>query len=266
MNTALTFAKHHPLGTFFGLAYALSWGSYAILGGPFLFPWGSLLAALLVASVTRGKAGLRDLLSRCLRWRVGLTWYAAALGVPVAIGLATVWLNILMGAPMPSMAQLGPWYSFFLLFPVALIDAPLGEESGWRGYALPRFPAGRSPLANTLILGVLVAGWHVPIALSGGALAAPYLIAAIASAVLTNWVYYHARESALLAMLYHTAANTIGLSFSPRLSGTDLVRYYWLLAIVNIVVAVVVVIVDRKTWLALRPAVLARGEALPGIS
>lgn len=42
--------------------------------------------------------------------------------------------------------------------PEALIDAPLQENSGWHGYAMPRFPAGRSPLANTLILGLLLAG------------------------------------------------------------------------------------------------------------
>src|SRR5918998_1700263 len=109
VDRLLSVVKHHPLVTFFVLAYGLSWGSYAMLGGPFLFPWGPLLAALLVASVTRGKAGLKDLLGRCLRWRVGLTWYAVALGVPVAIGLATVGLNILLGAPMPTMAQFGPW-------------------------------------------------------------------------------------------------------------------------------------------------------------
>lgn len=243
MNPMTSILKRHSLVTFFVLAFGLSWGSYYILSGPFLFPFGSFLAALIVASITAGKDGLKDLLSRCLRWRVGLKWYMAALFVPVAIGLAAVSLNILFGAPMPTTAQLGPWYSLFLLFPVAMFDAPLWEETGWRGYALPRFPADRSPLVNTLILGALLAAWHLPIALSGGSLAVPYLIAAIASAVVTNWVYYNTRESALLAILYHTAANTIGLYFAPIFSGPDLVRQFWLLAAVNTVVAVVVVLV-----------------------
>jgi len=235
--------KRHPLVTFFGLALVLSWGSYYALSGPFLFPFGSILAALIVASLTEGSKGLKDLLSRCLRWRVGLKWYLAALFVPAAIGLTAVSLNVLFGAPMPTAAQLGPWYGLFLMFPAAMFDAPLWEETGWRGYALPRFPADRSRLVNTLILGALLAAWHLPIALSGGLLAVPYLIAAFASAVVANWVYYNARESALLAILYHTAANTIGLYFAPLFAGPNLLRQFWLLAAANIAAAFVVVLV-----------------------
>ena len=246
LSTLSNVAKRHSLLTFFVLAYGISWGTFFILGGPFLFPFGPFLAALIMASVTGGLGGLKDLASRCLRWRVGLKWYAAALFVPVAIALAAVSLNIMLGAPMPPAAQLGPWYSFFLLFPVAMIDAPLGEDSGWRGYAMPRFSAGRSPLVNSLILGVLVAGWHLPIALSEPTLTAPYLITTIASAVVTNWVYYNAGESALLAILYHTAANTMGgagLNLFQMFSGPDFVRVWWLLAAVNWAVVVILVLV-----------------------
>jgi membrane protease YdiL (CAAX protease family) len=246
MQSIRAFVKRHPLMTFFGLAYGFSWSTYVLLGGPVVFPYGPLLAALVVASVTRGKDGLHDLLSRCVRWRVGLTWYAVALVVPVAIALAAVALNLVLGAAVSPAAHLAPWYSFFFLFPLALLDAPLGEETGWRGYALPRFPAARSPLANTLILVVLIAGWHLPLALSELTLAVPYLIAAIASGIVTNWVYYNARESALLAMVYHTAANTMGgagLNIFQLFSGPDNVRVWWLLAAVNVVVAVVVVLV-----------------------
>src|SRR5215208_3663122 len=257
MNSMTSVIKRHPLVVFFALAFAISWGSYYILSGPFLFPFGSILAALIVASLTAGRNGLKDLVSRCLRWHVGLKWYAAALFVPVVIGLATVSLNVLFGAPMPTAAQLGPWYSLFLMFPVAIVDAPLWEETGWRGYALPRFSADRSPLANTLILGVLLAAWHLPIALSGGALAIPYLVATIASAVVTNWVYYNARASALLAILFHSVGNTLGIYFSPAFSGPDLARYFWLLATVNIMAAALVVLLTGTT-LQRRPMMQTR--------
>lgn len=250
LSKLLNMMKRHPLVTFFVLAYSLSWGNYVLTAAwpnvPFLFPFGPLLAALIVASVTQGRDGLKDLLSRCLRWRVGLKWYAAALLVPVAIALVTLSLNILLGAPMSTTAQLAPWYSFFFLFPLAMLDAPLGEESGWRGYALPRFPAGRSALTNSLILGVLLAGWHLPIAMSEPSLTVPYLLAAIASAVVTNWVYYNTGGSALLAILYHTSANTMGgggLNLFQMFSGPDFVRVWWLLAAVNWGVVVILVLV-----------------------
>ena len=254
----ISLVKRHPLVAFFVLAYGLSWGNFVLSRSwpdiPFLFPYGPMLAAVTVASITCGGAGLKDMLWRCLRWRVGLRRYAAALFLPVAIALATVSLNVLFVGDKFSAERIGPldisWYSLILLFPVALIDAPLGEESGWRGYALPRFPASRSPLENTLILGMLVAGWHLPIALSEGSIAAPYLIATVASAVVTNWVYYNANESALLAILYHTAANTMGLYLFQVSSGPELTRLFWLLAAVNCLVAAAVVLVvpGRVSW------------------
>ena len=270
MNPITSVVKRNPLVTFFVLAYAISYGFYALLAiwpeFPFLYPFGSVIAAIIVASVTQGMDGLKDLLSRCLRWRVGLRWYAAALLVPAAIGLAVMVLNTLLGAPLPTLAQLGPWYGIFLMLPMAMIDAPLQENSGWHGYAMPRFPANRSRLLNTLIMGVLLAGWHFPLTLAEPSIMVPYLLTTVASAFVTNWVYYNARESALLAILYHTAANTIGIFSSRMLSGPDLTRYFWLLAAVNCVAVVVVVIVDRNTWRSHSPAMPANVEAVPSVS
>jgi uncharacterized protein len=269
MNISMSVAKRHPLITFFALAYGISYGFYLLPaiwpGFPFLFPFGSVIAAIIVASATQGRDGLKDLLRRCLRWRVGLRWYAAALLVPVGIGLAVMVLNTLLGAPMPTAAQLGPWYSLLLLFPMALIDAPLQENSGWHGYAMPRFPAARSPLINTVILGVLLAGWHAPLTLSEPSIIVPYLLSTLASAFVTNWVYYNARQSALLAILYHSAANTMGIYYSHMISGPDLTRYFWLLAAINCVVAVSVVLFDRKTWRSRNPVVPANVEIIRSI-
>ena len=110
------------------------------------------------------------------------------------------------------------------------------------------------------------AGWHFPLTLAEPSLIAPYLLSTLASAFVTNWVYYNARESALLAILYHTAANTIGTFYSHMITGADLTRYFWLLAAVNCVAVVVVVIVDRNTWRSHNPVVPANVEAVAGIS
>jgi hypothetical protein len=265
MNTIRATVKRHPLATFFTLAYAISYLLYflpsLVPGFPFLFPFSPLIAAIITAGVGDGVSGLKDLLSRCLRWRVGLRWYAAALLVPIAIGVAVVGLSILMGAPMPSAAQIGPWYSFFMLLPMAMIDAPLQENSGWHGYAMPRFPGSRSPLANTLIFGVLLAGWHVPIALAEPSVTVPYLLTTVLSQVVTNWVFFNARGSALLAILYHSAANTMGTYYGPMLAGPNLTQYFWLLAAVNAVVAIIVVTADWKTWRSRDPEQPAVGAA-----
>jgi uncharacterized protein len=270
VNTITSVIKRHPVITFFVLAYGISYSFYLLSAiwpeFPFLYPFGSVIAAIVVASITRGVAGLKDFLSRCLRWRVGLRWYAAALLVPAAIGVAVLVLNTLLGAPLPTLAQLGPWYGIFLMFPMAMIDAPLQENSGWHGYAMPRFPANRSRLLNTLIIGVLLVGWHFPLTLAEPSIMAPYLLTTLTSAFVTNWVYYNARESALLAILYHTAANTIGIFYSHTLAGANLTRYFWLLAAVNVVVAASVVLFDQETWRTSNPVAQAPAEVVRGVS
>jgi hypothetical protein len=270
VHTISSAVRRHPLVTFFGLAYAISYGFYALSalvpGFPFLFPFGSIIAAVITASIGGGLQGLVDLLQRCLRWRVGLRWYAAALLVPIAMGLAVAALNTVFGAPLPGLAQFGPWYSIVLLIPLAMIDAPLQENSGWHGYAMPRFSSERSPLMNTLLLGLLLAGWHAPLTLAEPSIMLPYLVTTILSAFVTNWVYYNARQSALLAILYHSAANAVGSAYAHALAGPDLTRYFWLLAAVNAVVAVAVVLLDRNTWRSDASAPAPRVEAMRSVS
>ena len=154
--------RRHLLIMFFVLTYALTWG-FLPLG--IFGTTGPLLAALIVLAITDGWAGLRELGSRMIRWHVGWYWYAVAIGLPLAVLLLTVALNIALGAPVPSLAQFSPWYAVIGVFAVRLInplEGPMGEEPGWRGFALPHIQGNRSPLFATLILALLVVVWHVP--------------------------------------------------------------------------------------------------------
>ena len=145
MGTITAFVRRHPLVAFFVLAYALTWPMIPLVslsplwGFPALF--GPALAAIIVAAVTDGKPGLRDLLDRLVRWRVGARWYAVALGLPMVLALTTAGLYLLLGA-QTSVNFGGLSVLNFVVF--ALI---VGEELGWRGYALPRLLAQKSPLA-----------------------------------------------------------------------------------------------------------------------
>ena len=88
----------HPVAAFLVMLYAIAWSVFlpvvlqarGLLALPvdlsegFAFDavtslasiLGVALPAFLVTAATRsGKAGVRELLSRCLRWRVGIVWY-----------------------------------------------------------------------------------------------------------------------------------------------------------------------------------------------
>jgi uncharacterized protein len=172
----MSLVRRHPLTSFFVLAYALSWWLWPLYAAgiaPFpFFPTGVLLAALIVIALGQGRSGLRELGLRMIRWRVAWIWYAAALCIPLAVASVTMAANGVLGAPAPSLAKLPSLSIFPVVLLVRLINpvnGPVAEEPGWRGFALPRLQwGGRSPLVATVILALLVAGWHLPYAAAGG--------------------------------------------------------------------------------------------------
>jgi uncharacterized protein len=127
--------RKHPLIAFFVMAYLLTWWIYPLLrfspllGIPGLF--GPALAAIIMAAVTGGKSGVKQLLSRVVLWRVGLRWYVIALGLPTVLALASAGLYYVVGGS--TLVQMGAVSALdFVVFVLVV-----GEELGWRGYALP---------------------------------------------------------------------------------------------------------------------------------
>jgi uncharacterized protein len=243
--------KRHPLTVFFILAALLSWWVWPLYALD-LMPtpivgFGPFLAALIVLAVTRGRAGVVDLLRRMVHWRIALKWYAAALLLPVAVTLTATAINVLvLGAqPSASAAELGGWSSLVPTFFILLLVPGLGgawEEPGFRGYALPRLQCGRSALAASLTLGVLWAMWHLPFFLTG---MDPWneVVQIVAWTVVFAWIANNTGGSVLLAMLMHTMSNTISGDFiSQMFTGADSVNQAWLRGALWCLVAVVVVI------------------------
>lgn len=84
---------------------------------------------------------------------------------------------------------------------------PLGEEPGFRGYALPLLQASRPPLLSAAILGALVALWHLPLVLFGG-LSLIGLPTTFAIAFLYVWLFNRTGGSVLLTLLFHSSQGT----------------------------------------------------------
>jgi membrane protease YdiL (CAAX protease family) len=241
MSTVTAFAKRHPLVAFFVLAYALTWPLIPLVsvsplwGFPAVF--GPALAALIVVTVADGRDGLRDLLGRMARWHVGARWYAVALALPAVLALAALSLHVALGAQ--TSVEFGGLSVLNLMVFVLIV----GEEVGWRGYALPKLLAERSVLAASLILGALWGAWHLPTFFVPGAPQyglpfSAFLLLTMAYSVLFTWVYLHTRGSVLIATLLHGAVN---LSQGFFLGGVDPARVYWLLAAVYGVAALALV-------------------------
>jgi membrane protease YdiL (CAAX protease family) len=265
--------RRHPLITFFVLAYALSWWPWILyaldLSPQPIAGFGPFLAAIVVLAITRSKTGVVALLRRMVRWRVAPVWYAVALLLPVAITVIAAMLNVLLGAQGASSADLGGWPSLIPTFFILLLVPGLGgawEETGWRGYALPRLQTGRSALVASLMLGVLWALWHLPLMVVGEVNWSD-LVLVIAVSVVFAWVFNNASGSVLIVMLMHAMNNTIsGNFFGPMFSGADSVRQSWLLAALWCAVAIVLIVVAGPGHLSRKHKKQEERDAEPGVA
>ena len=261
MNTIRPFVKQYPLPIFFILALGLPWlcapladaifysGLPTLLAIALALPFevlvaSPLLAALIVTAITTGKTGVKSLLHKFTQWRIGWGWYAVALLFPPALSLVAAYLNMLWGAPLPTLTIFGSGSSLLLAFALRLInpwDGPLMEELGWRGFALPHLQARYSPLTANLILAGLVMIWHLRYVFSGD-LPLFALLGTLAATILFGWLYNNTQGSVLLAYLFHAADGVL----KPNYTGVDSVRYLWLLVAMWCVAALVVILTTRS--------------------
>jgi membrane protease YdiL (CAAX protease family) len=218
-------ARRRPLVLFFVLAFAFSW----VLWAPAVFfhphgasevqtlaaflhlagALGPMLSAFVVTALDGGSAGVRELLGRVFRWRVGLGWWViAALGTPILFLLAAV-ISRLLFEGWPDFGEFGrsEEFAFLGLLPywvANIIFFGFGEEVGWRGFALPRLQTGRrSALMAAIILSLFWAGWHIPLFSFAIGLKRMGLVA------LPGWFFFFLTGSVLLAWLYNSTGGSI---------------------------------------------------------
>ena len=179
------FVRRRPLLSYFLLAYAITWTVAAPLllssrgfidadAPEWLEPlaaFGPFIAAMSVARALQGREGPAAILGSVTRWRVRPIWFVFALGSPILIlGASLLVVSLTGGQPIdPARGRLGELASAAGLFDLIVISAviqALGEEPGWRGFALPQLRERFGPLAATLALFPVWLCWHLPFFLS----------------------------------------------------------------------------------------------------
>ena len=200
---------------------------------------GPALASLAVTAVTSGKAGVGQLLRRCVRWRVGIGWYLIAIFGVLLIYL--VGYGVFYGVNLP-LALLAQWTLLFSVFlpqaVFAILTASFAEELGWRGFALPRLQQRYGPVLGTVILGTLHCLFHLPSFFTGllGPFSLPnyagFLFTAIAVTFVLTWIFNHTQGSVLLAALTHGFNDACG-NVLVLLIPAHLVVGGWAASIVN---------------------------------
>jgi len=248
----------HPLVFFFLIAYAGAWlvevpvalsktGTGVL---PFTIPRpllgaaiaaatfiGPTLSAFIMTSIAEGRVGVHRLLRRYVLWRVKYRWYLCILlVVPAAELLGAIVLPGVLESYQSLTLSVVPTY------PVALVSTfvlggPLGEEPGWRGFALPRLQTLHGPLVGSLILGLLWALWHLPLFWSG-AWTPPtifnivtFILMITALTSIMTWVFNNSKGSLLITMLMHASFNTFANRIVAPLFPAPILSKYGLLPV-----------------------------------
>ena len=246
------------------VASQLGWVSIQLPSAVFILAgFGPALAAAVLMAIWAGKRGIVALLRRLLIVRVGLGWYVVAILLPPAIILSSLGTHRLMGGQVD--LSLPPALNFFkgqgeftwlFILPVFISQFFLliGEELGWRGYALPILQTKYSALTSSLILGVLWGVWHLPMrwtprtdAAVGKIPFGVFLLDIVLAAILYTWLFNNTRGSVFLSTLFHAANNTAALflPFIPE-GGQDLNPLLIAVAIKFVLIILVVPFAGKK--------------------
>lgn len=247
--------QQHPLFSYFFLAYAISWiltipvilSEWHILPkNAFTFyffftikSFGPFLAAYIMTRVLEGKEGVLRLKQSIRQIRAGWQWYLfILLGIPTLMlfGISVLPRALASFQGYPPHFLVTYLVSFILIF---FAGGPLGEEPGWRGFALPRMQSRYGALRGTLLLGVLWTLWHLPDFLTSAQKGGPgtglypfytglpvFFLEVIALAIIFTWVFNNTKGSIFIAILLHASYNAFGvvqpLFSAPIVTSTDL--------------------------------------------
>jgi membrane protease YdiL (CAAX protease family) len=274
--------KRHPIITFFVLTYVLTWA----IECPLVFLTDSVTAtqglvlvilasnvpsvvAIVLTAIVFGRGPLRKLLGRLLIWRTNPLWYLVVILGPVVLTGGVVLLNALMGGPALSLGM--PLLGVLSMLAFSIVPgSALGEEIGWRGYALPRLQSRMSALGASLIIGPIWALWHLPLWLTGTpgrtpTLYAAFVISVIALSVILTWVYNSTGGSLLMVVLLHATYNlpiTLSIDELGGRATMPVLLYFGL----TVVAAIVVVIVAGPAHLSHKHRKEEEQAAEPGVA
>jgi len=216
---------------YFALVFVISWGAGLLIVGPAGFPlqWerferlgallysgilaGPAVAGILLTGLIDGRAGLRDLLARLRRWRVGARWYALALLPAFVIAATNLVLSLVSSDFRPALFASDHKIGILMLAVGPSLMFGFCEEMGWTGFAVPHLRLRHSILTTGLIVGVVWGAWHFPLFWEADTFSAP-LPFAILLARLFSWlppfrvlmVWIHDRTRSLPVVMFMHAA------------------------------------------------------------
>jgi membrane protease YdiL (CAAX protease family) len=261
----MNLVQKYPLPLFFVLAYAISWVVWSPLWLPHfgvaslpVLPYhhalgalGPLVAAFMVTAWHEGPGGVQQLVRRMAPGRVQPYWYLVVLAGPFLLYLLADAVAAKISGREVRLQHYGlseeyPEFGMLGFFAFNLVFYGFGEETGWRGFALPRLQRQYSKFMAATVLTIFWAVWHIPLFFyrpgytsMDWAGIAGWTVSLWTGSLLLSWLYNVTKESILVVSIFHATIDiaffaaadpvtTNGLGFLITLWGvTIIVKYYF---------------------------------------
>lgn len=190
----------------------------------------AVLPAYVISGAFSRRALIRRYLSTLIRPKGNPAWYVVALFTFPAIQFLGYIITKFAGSDPGEFIRGGFSFSTINVIVITflfgfLFTGGINEESGWRGFAIPRLQQKFSPLIAAGIVWFFWALWHLPYDISMGDNMSGILFNRIFFnflwAILFVWVYNGTGGSILAPALFHSAMNTSSEFFSR----TDMATY-----------------------------------------
>ena len=169
------------------------------------------------------RSDLRTLFKSIISLRLGRRW--PLLLILPSVSAAAALILHLAGYPLPA-PQFEALFIPVAFFYILVFMGPLGEEAGWRGFALKRLLTIHLPLKAAIRLGIVWSAWHLPLFFitgttqhaltSFGTITAllAYTLYTVCISLLITLIYIRTGGSLAASILMHTAAN-FSLGYIP---------------------------------------------------
>lgn len=235
--TTGSMSRRSGLILFFFLAYFISWmvwlplylphfgiGTLPVL--PYhhaIGAYGPLLSAIVVSGLLKKDLNHLSFPAHLFKWKAPVFWYIIALLSPFVLYCLAFSIASLIAGQHGSISDFGksiefPHMSFLSFFLYNLITFGIGEEIGWRGFALPLFQERFSAFTSTIILSMVWAVWHLPLFLYRPGYTTMdvfgimgWYLSLLTGAILLTWIYNKTKGSLLVVSIFHA---TIDIAFT----------------------------------------------------
>ncbi|MGE7114188.1 CPBP family intramembrane glutamic endopeptidase [Lysinibacillus sp. NPDC047702] len=156
-------------------------------------------------------------------------------------------LIVVSKSEVDSIFTLSSWGMLLYYFLKTLLSGPLGEELGWRGFALMELQKKYSPLKASIIIGFWWGLWHLPIWFTTGFMGIDlmkyilFFMISIISTTILMATFYNLNQNLIIPIIIHHNFNFFIGIINGNLS--DLILYN---AIFYGIAAILIIIINPK--------------------